>query len=310
MKHLFFVVAGCAFLGTLVAADDPMAEIMAVTQKNSVTVKEKQTDKKGTDKIPLKRRSVFTFKTPAGERQIIYNRWLNKQPDFKGKHPSLNWESGVGFGVGKFGNWYGNNTIRVFINNVDVMAKSPAEVKFADGEQGVLTLTWDLGSKRSLALDFRVMPENNRVYCQIRMELPGMNVKSIRVNLRGYPGGYAPAYKLPSERYGVADKDIKCPMVKNKVMNYALSPEGQWAFSGDKIAKNGAIAAIFDPVGSQGKATMKISYYEGGFSLTYPGTVRKINLGLYAFTQQNDAAFSAFRSRVAKDMKEIKAIYK
>ena len=93
-------------------------------------------------------------------------------------------------------------------------------------------------------------------------------------------------------------------------MNYALSPEGQWAFSGDKIAKNGAIAAIFDPVGPQGKATMKISYYEGGFSLTYPGSVRKINLGLYAFTQQNDAAFSAFRSRVAKDMKEIKAIYK
>ena len=50
MKHLFSVLAGCAFLGTLVAADDPMAEIMAVTQKNSVTVKEKQTDKKGSDK--------------------------------------------------------------------------------------------------------------------------------------------------------------------------------------------------------------------------------------------------------------------
>ena len=120
MKHLFSVLAGCAFLGTLVAADDPMAEIMAVTQKNSVTVKEKQTDKKGSDKIPVKRRSVFTFKTPSGERQIIYNRWLNKQPDFKGNHPSLNWESGVGFGVGKFGNWYGNNTIRVFINESDV----------------------------------------------------------------------------------------------------------------------------------------------------------------------------------------------
>ena len=310
MKHLFTVLAGIAFLAGLSAADDPMAEIMAVTQKNSVTVKEKQIDTKGTDKIPVKRRSVFTFKTSAGERQIIYNRWLNNQPDFKGKHPSLNWEAGVGFGGGLFSYWYGNNTIRVFINESDVMAKSPAEVKFADGEQGVLTLTWDLGSKRTLVLDFRVMPENNRVYCQIRMDLKDMNVKSIRVNLRGYPGGFAPAYKMPSERYGVADKDITCAMVKNKSVHYTLAPEGQWAFSGDKIAKNGAIAAIFDPVGAQGKATMKISYYEGGFSLTYPGTVRKIDLGLYAFTQQNDVALAAFRARVAKDMQEIKTLYK
>ena len=62
MKHLFTVLAGVVFLGGLSAADDPMAEIMAVTQKNSVTVKEKQIDTKGTDKIPVKRRSVLRSK--------------------------------------------------------------------------------------------------------------------------------------------------------------------------------------------------------------------------------------------------------
>lgn len=309
MKHFIAAMAAFALPGALFASD-PMAEIMAVT-KTSVTVKEKQIDSKSKNpKLPPSRRSVFTFKTASGERQICYNRWLNKPPHYNGRHTSLNWERGIGFGGGKFGHWYGNNTIRVYINNTDVMARTPAAVKFSDGDQGKLTLTWDLGAKRTLALDFRVMPENNRIYCQIRMDLPGMNVKNVRVNLRGYPGGFGPAYKQPSDRYGIGDKNVKGDMVKGKSIWYKLAPEGKWAFLGDKVPKTGAVAAFFDPVTAQGKAQMRISYYECSLSLTYPGTTRKIDLGFYAFPQQNDPALSFFRSRVEKDMKEMKSLYK
>lgn len=306
---LKMILAVCAAVFAVSAiAQNPLAQIKGLAKEAAkVKYTNKKTIKDGNENTPPMRRDSYIFTSNAGQQVISYSRALNVPPYFKGKAQSLTWERGIGFATKHFSHWYGNNCIRVYINNKDVMAQTPAKVTHFESEHGKLVFTWDLGSKRTLTLDFRVMPENDRIYCKINMNLPGMEVSDIRVNLRCYPGGFGPAYKQPSDRYGVAEFDVKGAMAKDgNRQTFDLNPKGKWVFLADKIPNKGAVAAIFDPVGEEdGIAKMNVSYYESSISLTYSPFVRNINIGFYAFPQQNDAALKSFQTRVEKDYKEI-----
>lgn len=310
MKHKAIILSGL-FAFVLFADEDPMAAIES-SVKEAAKIQYKNTRRivEGSAKVPMKRRDSYSFKSTAGEQFIYYNRYMNQPPQFTGKHPSLGPEMGVGFGERSFSNWYGNDCIRVMIDKTDIMQLSPAKVTHREDEAGHLTMVWDMKNGRSLTLDFYVFPENDRIYVRGTLKLPGLPVENVQVRLRCFPGGFGPAYNIPSNRYFKADCNVSgeaFARAEKKTLKMKLDPNGKWIFLADRLQKKGSVALLFDP-NEEGNFMLSHSYYGSTIELNYPGDVRTFHLALYAHEIQNDPAFAKFMARIEKDFKEMHEI--
>ncbi len=295
----------------LFADDDPMAAIESSAKEaariqygNKVSIIE------GSKKVPTRRRDSYAFKSTAGEQFIYYSRYLNQPPQFTEKHPSLGPEMGVGFGGRSFNNWYGNDCIRVTVNNFDIMQATPAVVSHREDEAGHLTMVWDMKNGRSLTLDFYVFPENDRIYVRGTLKLPGMAVENVQVRLRCYPGGFGPAFNIPSNCYFISDYNVSgeaFAKTEKKTLTVDLNPKAKWIFLADRLQKKGSVALLFAP-NEEGKFTLRHSYYGSTLTLNYPGDVRTFHLAFYAYEIENDSAFAKFKARINKDFEEMHKI--
>lgn len=310
LKHTAILLAGFAAL-MLSAEEDPMAAIEShAKEATKVQYRNKKRITEGTEKVPMKCRDTYVFKSTAGEQLIYYTRYLNQPPQFIGKHSSLGPEMGIGFGGRSFSNWYGNDCIRVMVDGQDIMQKTPATVSHREDDAGHLTMVWDMKNNRSLTLDFYVFPENDRIYVRGILKLPGVSVENVQVRLNGYPGGFGPAYNIPSERYFSADCNVSgkaFAKAEKKTFKTNLDPKGKWIFLADKLQKKGSIALLFDP-NEAGEFKLSHSYYGSTLTLNYPGDVRTFYLALYAYEIENDLAFANFKARIDKDFKEMHEI--
>jgi len=284
-----------------IAADGGLDAIKKEMGDGAVKITKKSTLCDATDKVPSLKGETWTFETGAMAPAINYNRYLNKPPHFNGTYPSLpNGDWGVGLEGTSFCNWYRGSCIRVLVNKRDIMSGQPANrIEFNEGANGYLRLIWDFEEQRSLALDFMVPGDGHAVFVCIALTLPGMSVESIEVGLTCYPGGFGPAYNLPSHRFAVSPQSTAEVSPDNPIPTITLQPSDNWVYYGDKVENKGSVGLIFMPTEEGGKVAL--SNYGVSTTLNYPVETRKIYLGFYAYDQENVPAQKVFKDSLAKD---------
>jgi len=265
----------------------------------SVTVEHKTTTAEAKDNIPPSQRDTWDFKTGAKTLTISYSRFLNQPPDFTGNYPSLaNSDMGVGFDGGSFGNWYRGNAIRVLVNGSDVMATKPARLAEAKGnDNGYLRIVWELDNGGELALNFTVAEGGEAIYSRIDVVPGDLSISDLTISLTCYPGGFGPAYKLPSHRWVVTSSgEWDIPQDYKGTFPQAPVEKGEdWIFYADKLQSRGSLGLLFDKAEVEsGKVYM--SSYGQSTQLKYPPGTRHIHLAFYAFEMENQTSLQSFRS--------------
>lgn len=278
----------------------------------SVQVEQKTTSAEAKNNIPPMQTDVWDFKTGARTLTVGYSRFLNQPPHFTGNYPSLTTgDMGVGFDGGSFHYWYRGNVIRVRINGADIMAAKPAKLTGAEeGEEGRLRMVWELEEGGELALNFTVPESGQAIYSRIEIVPGDLFIRDIEIRLTCYPGGFAPAHRLPSHRWvvtsngewdiphGYAGTNPEVPIEKGM----------DWIFYADKLQSKGSLGLLVNvEEGPYGKVRM--SSYGQITELVYPRETRHIHLAFYAFETENPVSMQSFKTSLEAERKKLKNIH-
>jgi len=263
-------------------------------------------------KVPPLRRDKWEFVAGQLNPTIRYARYLNQPPDFQGAHRSLkNSDMGVGFDGPSFGNWYRGNAIRVLINGRDVFAERAASrIETDEGENGRLRLFWDLDQDRVVALNFVVTEEGNAIYARVDLPGTGGAVDALAVKLNCYPGGYGPAYKLPSHRWvATARNGAEVPKAAiGKVSPTVPFTNGEeWIFYADKLVDKGSLG-LLALAEEQPAGEVQVSSYGQHTTLNYPAGTTSIHLAFYAYGVTNSAAKRLFLDSLPAEKQKLREL--
>lgn len=219
--------------------------------------------------------------------------------------PNADFGLGIG-GGGYFSNWYPNNTIRVIINDQDLFSETSARsIEYAEGEQGRLRFTWDKDGDPNIKviLDWSISEEGKGIFA--RIDISNLkDVHSVQVQITCYPGGFAPAEGMESQRV-ITTKDEEVQVTDSAILPLT---EGQsWLFYSDNIADKGALGLLMD-TNERASGEVRMSKYQQITMLNYPASSRFIHLGFFAFGTPNTAAKEDFLSFIEeyKDISDVK----
>jgi hypothetical protein len=264
---------------------------------------------------PPRQRDSWTFVAGGVNPTVCYSRYLNRPPDFTGTHLSLvGPDMGVGFDGGPFAHWYRGNAIRVLLDGRDLLAAAPASrMEMREATDGHLRLIWEGERARRLTLSFIVPRDGRAVFARLEVEPGETPVERLEVRLTAYPGGFGPAYNLPSHRYartaqGLAEVppdfrqsgDHPFPVLP-------LAPGGDWIFYGDRLCTSGSLALLLN-ADEQPSGEVKLSNYGVSTSLEYPAHTRRIHLAFFAYSLENTPAEQAFASELGQERAGLKSI--
>ncbi len=293
-------------LAAMCACADGLDALKATMSDINVKIEKKATLTEGDGKTPSRKGETWTFTAGAVNPQIIYTRYLNLPPSFTGNYPSLpTHDSGIKLGGGPYDYWY---CLRVLVNGHDIMAAAPAtRIESKEGPSGYLRFIWEFNENRKLALNFLVPDDGHAIFLRVDLALPGMAVESVKITLDTYPGGFGPAYKLPSHRYVVTSLGATAevpvgfePTEANPFPKLSIAPAEGWVFYGDKHENKGSLGLLLPPDAIE-TGEIRLSSYAVMSTLQYPLEARKMHLGFYAFPQTNDAAEAVLKERIDAD---------
>jgi len=219
---------------------------------------------------------------------------------------------GIGFDGGSFGNWYRGNAIRVLVDGVDITAAKPAdEIEAEEGDKGYLRMVWGLDKGGKIVLNFIVPEDGSGIYCRIEIVSEGGGIKNgVQIRLTCYPGGFAPAYGFPSNRYLVTSKG-EWDVPQDKKSDFpvvTLDSETDWVFYGDRLQSKGSLGLLFDSRGlSSGRVRM--SSYGQITELEYPADTKNVYLAFYAFETENGVALDMFKSSLERNRRRLKDVH-
>lgn len=255
----------------------------------------------------------WIFDCGIAKRQINYGRYINSPP--RDGSPSLvNYDMGIGLDRGAFGNWYRGNAIRVMIDRKDVMAqKTASSVEFRSDQQGYLRFTWELPEGNRMALSFVVPEDGHAVYARVGVSGPAaasLVAESLDIQLNGYPGGFAPAYKFPSHRWvqtAKAGNEVPPDHAGNKFPSVAITAGESWVFYADKLVRSGSLGLVFVP-SEQPAGEVKMSNYGQHTSLRYPPKTTSCRLAFFAYDLDLDAAKELFSTTAGKELSALETM--
>ena len=150
---------------------------------------------------PERKNSEYTFDTSWGPFKVLYSRYLNNSEQWKGKHAAcINSDMGLGI-PGYEWNWYRGNTLRVKIDGKDIIAEQDAnEISWQDGGKiGRWCGLWKTDKKAEVFVRIAVVDGVDAALVEVEVK-GGSTDDSIELALTCYPGGFGPAYGIPSLR--------------------------------------------------------------------------------------------------------------
>jgi len=277
-----------------------------------VRVEHEETTTLAADGKPPLKSEAWTFRTGLLSPMVRYSRYLNRPSDFAGSYPSLpNSDTGLGFDGYAWGNWYRGNAIRVLVNGRDVLAAQPATaVEWREGESGFLRLVWEFGEGTSLSLSVLVRPDGDGIYLRAELSPPGVPVDALQVQLTGYPGGYGPAYGLPSHRFVVTaqqEGDVPADYTGKAFPKLPFTAGESWAYYADRLADTGSLGLVVLPA-EKPSGEVRLSSYGIQTVLCYPPGTRDVHLGLHAYTIVNSSARQLFSEAVPADLEALRTL--
>jgi len=298
----------------LISQDKELEELRKIMGDFKIKIEHKSEDKKETGKPPFRRQS-WTFITGMLNPKVNYNRFLNQPPDFSGKHPSLtSGDMGIGFDGGAFGNWYRGNCIRIIINGNDIMAQKTADVaEYKEAENGYLRFIWKLQAGGTVTLNISVPGDGTAIYARVDLVPGGLKIDSFQMRLTCYPGGFAPAYGIPSHRWVMTAKyeeDIPKDFKKEEGKDFPRIPvtaDDVWIFYADKLQSSGSLGLVFLPE-EKPSGQVKMSSYGQSTELDYPPDTRQIHLAFYAFGLENRAARKLLLDSLDEELEVLRSI--
>ncbi len=278
----------------------------------SVQVEQKTTSAEAKNNIPPMQTDVWDFKTGARTLTVGYSRFLNQPPHFTGNYPSLTTgDMGVGFDGGSFHYWYRGNVIRVRINGADIMAAKPAKIAEAnEGKEGRLRMIWEMEKNGELVLNFIIPESGQAIYSRIDIVPGNLSIKDIELRLTCYPGGFAPAHRLPSHRWIVtSDGEWDIPHGYTGTNPEVAIDKGiDWIFYADKLQSKGSLGLLLNAEeGFRGR--VRIGSYAQSTEITYPQETRHIRLAFFAFETENHVSMKAFKAAIESERKILKNIH-
>ena len=264
---------------------------------------------------PPRRSESWTFRAGGVNPTLRYSRFLNRPPEFEGTYPSLaNHDMGIGLDGGPFRYWYSGNAIRVLLDGRDIFAERPAtRIETQESDAGHLRLAWELGKARRIVLSFTVPPDGRAVFARVDIEPGASPAERVEVKLNCYPGGYGPAYKLPSHRYvktaraaGEVPRDfVHTPGRGFPVVPFATGED--WVFYGDRLASSGSLGLLVNR-GEIPSGQIRLSSYCVVTSLLYPADTRHIHLAFFAYSIENGPAEAALLAGLDKERAALTTI--
>ena len=306
---------GTFIVGQQAAPTDDLDALKQLMGDFTVKIEHKTEMTEGKEKVPPRQNDRWIFGGPNGII-IRYSRYLNQPPYFTGQHPSLaNHDMGVGFDNGFFGNWYRGNAIRVLINGADIFAQKPAkQLEAKEGANGYLRMAWELDKGGELILNFTVPEDGHAIYARVDIVPGELSIKDIQVRLNCYPGGFGPAYKLPSHRRVVTangewevPRDFK-PGPEKPFPAAPFEKGNEWIFYADKLQSAGSLGLIIDKEECP-SGRVRMSGYGQRTELNYPADTRQIHLAFYAFETENKTSREAFISSLDGERSVLTGIH-
>ena len=311
MRHRLMSVLS-VLVGTLAVGEaqaSGLDAVKALIGETKVRIEHEEKLGKADDATkPPRKRDSWRFMAGGTNPTVRYSRYLNRPPDFAGPHPSLaNHDMGIGLHGGPFRYWYSGNTIRVMLDGKDIFARQPAtRIETREGVSGHIRFVWELVKGRRVVLGFTVPKDGRAVFARVDVDPGSSPVEHIEAKLHAYPGGYGPAYKLPSHRYvktakasGDVPRDFK-PTAERKFPIVPFSKGEEWVFYGDKLSTSGSLALMVNREESP-SGQVKLSSYCVVTSLVYPSDARHIRLGFFAYSIENEPAQKMFLSNLDKE---------
>ncbi len=307
LRPMLVVVAG--LLLPAGSSADGLAAIRALIGEIKVRIEHKAEPAKSDDGTkPPRLADAWTFLAGGINPTVRYSRYLNRPPDFTGTHPSLvGSDMGIGLDGGPFGNWYRGNAIRVVLDGHDVFAERPASrAQVREAATGQLRLVWELDAGRQVTLSFTVPPDGRAVYIGVEVEPGTAALKQLAVRLTCYPGGFGPAYGLPSHRYArtaTASGEVPSDFTPTAERPYPVVPIAggdDWVFYGDRTTGNGGLGLL---IGREGRVTgeIRLSNYGVTTALVYPEGTRRLRLGFFAYSIENEPAERQLLAELARE---------
>ena len=203
----------------------------------------------------------------------------------------------------------------MLINGVDILAQKPAtRLKTEEGVNGHLRMVWELDKGGELVLHFAVPEDGYAIYARIEIVPGKLSVNSIQLRLGCYPGGYGPAYKLPSHRWVATAKgerdvpqDFKVG-AKNPYPEVPLEKGDDWIFYADKLQGDGSLGLLVRKEESP-SGKVRMSNYGQATELNYPADTRQIHLAFYAFGTENLPSRQWFMSSLDRERAILAGIH-
>ena len=256
---------------------------------------------------------LFKVMTDFGPFEILYSRYLNRPPEFTGRHPSCTVHD-MGLGIPGFKTqWYRGNTVRVLIDGQDVVRSHAADAIEVREGIGVarLRFLWKL-PKADVAVHVAVLNGRSEGLVEVAIT-PHGPIKSVGVNLLCYPGGFGPAYGIPSRRRVRTAVDDASVASGEESRKLALPPRCEWVWYCDReeedrgLYNTNSVALVLLPE-DKARGEITVSSYGVPTQLVYAGTQSRVRLGLAAYPGPNRRArqvFMAERHTVAQMLRTL-----
>jgi len=307
------VLAGALASAEVQAGD--LDAVKALIGEIKVRIEHKEELTAAKDNHPPRKSESWTFQAGGVNPTVRYGRYLNRPPEFTGSYPSLtSGDMGIGLDGGPFHYWYAGNAIRVLLDGRDIFAEQPANrIETRERVNGHLRLIWELEEKWCIALNFTVPRDGRAVFARIDVEAGEAAIGRIEVKLTAYPGGFGPAYSLPSHRYvktavAAANVSPDFKVTAENPLPVVPFPEGEeWVFYGDKLCSSGSLALLVNRA-EKPAGQVHLSSYGVATSLVYPAGTRQIHLGFFAYSIENEWAANAFLAELEAERTALTTI--
>lgn len=294
------LAAGLALAGGVRADDLDAVRALIGDFKVRIEHKSELTKSEDGSKPPLRSES-WAFIAGGVHPTVRYSRYLNQPPDFTGSTPSLTGgDISIGLDGGPFGNWYRGGAIRVILDGQDVFAARPATRCDAREEaSGHLRLVWELAQGRRLALHFTVPEDGRAVFARIDLEPGDKAIAQLEVHLTCYPGGFGPAYGLPSHRFAKtagAAAEVPPGFTVSDTNPFPVVPIADGddhVLYGDRVCSSSCLALLLNRA-EHASGQVNLSSYGVSTRLAYPPATRQIHLGFFASSLETASAEARF----------------
>jgi hypothetical protein len=244
---------------------------------------------------PVHASDVFKVATDLGAFQVQYSRYLNAPPACR--------TSDMGLGIPGLGrHWYRGNTIRVLLDDQDVVARVAADAVQTCEQVGRarFRFLWKL-EQADVAIHVLVVNGRSEGFVEVAIT-PHRPLKRVGVNLLCYPGGYGPAYGHPSRRLARTPAAEIAVASGQKARVLGLPRACPWVWFADRdlqdhgLYNTGGVGLVLLPE-DKAKGKVTVSSYGVYTRLTYPGSQTRVRLALVEYPGPNAAAFRELKYR-------------